>query len=175
MRWSYLCIGIYVLFRRWTAPKSTHFYVFCLVSFVLYAFHYTGELDVFDSIVYWGNIIAGALQPALFLHFAVSFSDTFAREQRNRLRRALLVAALYVPGIFLIWLQYTAIHELSATELLNHRLDQIAVGYLALYYVIAADCLPASATAGQASALERQQLKWLTRGTLLAVLPFTVF
>jgi len=27
----YLGIGLYVLFRRWTAPKSTHFYVFCLV------------------------------------------------------------------------------------------------------------------------------------------------
>src|ERR1700722_16476535 len=26
----YLCIGLYVLLRRWTAPKSTHFYVFCL-------------------------------------------------------------------------------------------------------------------------------------------------
>ena len=32
----YLAIGLYVLFRRWTAPKSTHFYVFCLMSFVLY-------------------------------------------------------------------------------------------------------------------------------------------
>ena len=35
----YLFIGLYVLFRRWTAPKSTHFYIFCLVSFVLYSFH----------------------------------------------------------------------------------------------------------------------------------------
>ena len=24
----YLCIGLYVLFRRWTAPKSTHFFIF---------------------------------------------------------------------------------------------------------------------------------------------------
>ncbi len=170
----YLCIGIYVLFRRWTAPKSTHFYIFCLVSFVLYAFKYTGELDVLDSIVYWGNIVAGALQPALFLHFAVSFSDTFAPQQRNRLRRRLLVGALYVPGIFLIWLQYTAIQRYSATEVLNHRLDQISVGYLALYYVIAAVVFRFRYRRAE-SALERQQLKWLTRGTLLAVLPFTVF
>src|SRR5579863_4945172 len=28
----YLAIGIYVLFRRWTAPRATHFYLFCLVS-----------------------------------------------------------------------------------------------------------------------------------------------
>jgi two-component system NtrC family sensor kinase len=170
----YLCIGIYVLFRRWTAPKSTHFYIFCLVSFVLYAFKYTGELDILDSIVYWGNIVAGALQPALFLHFAVSFSDTFAPEKRNRWPRRLLVAALYVPGIFLIWLQYTAIHTWSATEVLNHRLEQISVGYLALYYVIAAVVFRFRYRHA-ASALERQQLKWLTRGTLLAVLPFTVF
>ena len=34
----YLLIGLYVLFRRWAAPKSTHFFVFCLVSFMLYAF-----------------------------------------------------------------------------------------------------------------------------------------
>ena len=39
----YLAIGIYVLFRRWTAPRATHFYLFCLVSFALYALKYTGE------------------------------------------------------------------------------------------------------------------------------------
>ena len=38
----YLAIGIYVLFRRWTAPRATHFYLFCLVSFALYALKYTG-------------------------------------------------------------------------------------------------------------------------------------
>ena len=34
----YLCIGLYVLLRRWTAPGSLHFYIFCLVSFILYPF-----------------------------------------------------------------------------------------------------------------------------------------
>ena len=81
---------------------------------------------------------------------------------------------LYVPGIFLIGLQYTAIHFWSATEVLNHRLDQISVGYLALYYVIAAVVFRFRYRRAE-SALERQQLKWLTRGTLLAVTPFTVF
>src|SRR5208282_3472631 len=37
----YLGIGLYVLLRRWTAPRSTHFYIFCLVSFMFYALHYT--------------------------------------------------------------------------------------------------------------------------------------
>ena len=48
----YLGIGLYVLLRRWTAPKSTHFYLFCLVSFVFYSFKYTGKLNEFDWIIY---------------------------------------------------------------------------------------------------------------------------
>jgi len=169
----YLCIGIYVLFRRWTAPKSTHFYVFCLVSFVLYSFNYTTEFDTFDWIIYWGNIAAAALQPALFLHFAVSFSNDSGAERRTRLGRQLLIVALYLPGIFLVGLQVTAQQLWSATEILRHRLDQISLGYLALYYVIAAIVFLFRYRRAE-SALERQQLKWLTRGTLLAITPFTL-
>ena len=169
----YLAIGIYVLFRRWTAPKSTHFYVFCLVSFVLYSFKYTTEFDTFDWVIYWGNIIAEALQPALFLHFAVSFSDVFALNRPNKLKRRFLSAIIYTPAICLIALQYSAIQMWSATEVLRHRLDQIAVAYLAIYYVIAAIVFRFRYNRAE-SGLERQQLKWLTRGTLLTITPFTL-
>lgn len=168
----YLCIGIYVLFRRWTAPKATHFYVFCLVSFVLYSFKYTTELDTFDWIIYWGNMAAAALQPALFLHFAVNFSEEFASTASGRLRR-LLCAALYIPGLMLIGLQVWAIQYWSATEILRHKLDQLSVGYLAFYYVVAATIFQLRYRRAK-TALERQQLKWLTRGTLLAITPFTL-
>jgi two-component system NtrC family sensor kinase len=167
----YLCIGIYVLFRRWTAPKSTHFYIFCLVSFVLYSFKYTTELDTFDWIIYWGNMAAAALQPALFLHFAVNFSNVDT--QTARLRRRLLCAALYLPGALLVGLQFWAIEYWSATELLRHKLDQLSVGYMAFYYVVAAATFQYRYRKTD-SALERQQLKWLTRGTMLAITPFTL-
>ena len=71
----YLGIGLYVLLRRWTAPKSAHFYVFCLVSFIFYSFHYTGKFNDFDWIIYWSNVVAWLLQPALFLHFALTFPE----------------------------------------------------------------------------------------------------
>jgi two-component system NtrC family sensor kinase len=61
----------------------------------------------------------------------------------------------------------------SATELLSHRLDQIGEGYLAFYYVIAAVVFHARYSRAS-SPLVRQQLKWLTRGTLCAVGPFTL-
>ena len=91
----------------------------------------------------------------------------------RRLRRQVLAALLYVPGAFLIGLQAWAIHFWSATGVLSHRLDQIGVGYMALYYVVAAVVFY-SRYVRAGSPLERQQLKWLTRGTLLAVGPFTV-
>jgi two-component system, NtrC family, sensor kinase len=172
----YLLIGLYVLFRRWTAPKSTHFYVFCLVSFVLYAFRATGDPGTFDQVIYWFNLVANALQPALFLHFAFSFYDSSNAESPeaklpHRLRHGVLVSLLYVPGAFLIGLQLWAMRYWSATEVLVHRLDQIMVGYLALYYVIAAIVFRTRYVRAE-SPLERQQLKWLTRGTLLAVCPY---
>jgi PAS domain S-box-containing protein len=169
----YLCIGLYVLFRRWTAPKSTHFYLFCLSSFVLCAFKYTGEFTQLDWTIYWSNIVAQALQPALFLHFAATFTDE-TTEVRNRWSKRLLIALIYLPGICLIGLQALAINVWSATEMLLHRLDQIGVGYLALYYVIAAVVFFVSYRRTD-SPLRRQQLKWLTRGTVLAVTPFTLF
>jgi PAS domain S-box-containing protein len=169
----YLLIGLYVMLRRWTAPKSTHFYVFCLVSFVLYAFKSTGEPGLFDSVIYWGNLIANMLQPALFLHFAVSFSDATGDKVETKKPRRLLATLLYVPGAFLVGLQVWAIEMWSATGVLSHRLDQIGVGYMALYYVVAAVVFYRRYLRAGAG-LERQQLKWLTRGTFLAVGPFTL-
>jgi two-component system NtrC family sensor kinase len=170
----YLGIGLYVLFRRWTAPHSTHFYIFCLASFVLYSFKYTGELygslapwAGLDQTIYWCNIFAEGLQPALFLHFALAFAD-----ERGR-RRPRLMSLVYLPGVFVVGLRIVAIWRWSATEVLRHRLDQIGIGYDAAFYVLAAVVLFVSYKRTSAP-LRRQQLKWLTRGTIVAVTPFAV-
>jgi two-component system NtrC family sensor kinase len=94
----YLGIGIYVLLRRWTAPGSTHFYIFCLVSFIAYSFKYTGKLNDFDWTILWCNIVAWVLQPALFLHFVLTFP-----EKRQFVRRwPWLLALAYLPGAALL-------------------------------------------------------------------------
>ncbi|HEV2576747.1 MAG TPA: ATP-binding protein [Acidobacteriaceae bacterium] len=165
----YLAIGIYVLFRRWTAPKSTHFYVFCLMSFVLYAFKFTGVLDGLDLAVFWANIQAAALQPALFLHFALSFG-----ERPRRDRNSLVYAPLYIPGAVLVVLRFLSVEHWAPTQLLQHRLDKIGFAYMAGYYIIAAAVFWVRYRR-EHQPLPRQQLKWLSRGTLLTVLPFTFF
>ncbi len=165
----YLAIGLYVLLRRWTAPQSTHFFVFCLTSFLLYGFKYTGILDGLDLTILIGNVLAIALQPALFVHFALSFSGA---RQRPGLWRA-LYALLYLPGAVLVWLRYMSLFHWAATARLQHRLDQVDYSYLAAYYLLAAVVFWVRyRTAVQP--LQRQQLKWLSRGTLLTVVPFTL-
>jgi PAS domain S-box-containing protein len=165
----YLGIGLYVLFRRWTAPRATHFYLFCLVSFALNSLKFTGTWDLLDKTVFWFNELAVALQPALFLHFAVSFPV----ERLKGIRRRWLLPVLYAPGIALFCLWITALTRWEATGLLRHRLEQVDYAYIAVFYVLAAVLFLHSYSRANTPLL-RQQLKWLTRGTLLAVLPFTL-
>lgn len=166
----YLAIGIYILLRRWTAPRATHFYLFCLASFALNSLKYTGKFDGLDWTVFWCNTLAECLQPALFLHFALSFPQ----ERLVAFRRRFLLPLVYSPGIVLAGLWWMAIEQWQATGLLKHRLDQTGTAYDATYYVLAAILFLRSYSRAD-SPLMRQQLKWLTRGTLLAVLPFTLF
>ncbi|HEV2961276.1 MAG TPA: ATP-binding protein [Candidatus Angelobacter sp.] len=165
----YLGIGVYVLLRRWTAPKSTHFYLFCLVSFVLYSFHYTGKLNLFDWIIYWGNIVACSLQPALFLHFALTFPAKKFLE-----KRAWLIPLVYVPGAVLVAIYAVSINSLEASEVFRWNLDRLQMLYLALYFIVAAAVLWDSYRKANLPIL-RQQMKWISRGTVLAIAPFTLF
>jgi two-component system, NtrC family, sensor kinase len=166
----YLGIGLYVLLRRWSAPKSTHFYVFCLVSFVFYSFHYVGNWSVFDQTIYWANVVAWLLQPALFLHFALTFPEPkeFVR------KRPWVVPLVYLPGLLLLGFHVWVLRTRAATELLRWNLDRVEMFYLATLFAVAAVVFWNTYQRADTPIL-RQQLKWVTRGTILAITPFTLF
>ncbi len=166
----YLGIGLYVLLRRWTAPGSTHFYIFCLVSFIAYAFKYTGKLNDFDWTIYWGNIVAGVLQPALFLHFVLTFPEKRAFVRKH----PWLIGLIYVPSGVLIATHVIAMRWLQASELLRWNLDRMEMSYGTLFFLGAAGVLFYSYRHASTTIL-RQQLKWVTRGTILAIVPYTLF
>jgi PAS domain S-box-containing protein len=165
----YLGIGLYVLFRRWTAPKSTHFYLFCLVSFVLYSFHYTGKLNAFDQAIYWAGIVASLLQSALFLHFAL----TFPRPRHFLARHPWTIVFAYLPGIALLGMQIAAITYFEFTESLRWDLDRLQMLYQTLYFAVAAALLWRKYRRAS-TPLQQQQLKWISRGTVLAIGPYTL-
>ena len=166
----YFCIGVYVLLRRWTAPGSTHFYIFCLVSFVAYSFKYTGKLNDFDWTIYWSNIVAWVLQPALFLHFVLTFPE---RRQFVR-QRPWLLALAYLPGVALLGRHIMALRLAQASGHLRWDMDRQEMAYGALLFVVAAAVLWDSYRLARTTIL-RQQLKWVTRGTILAIVPYTLF
>ena len=72
---AYLIIGLFVYFRRGSAQKAQHFYILCLASFISLCFHYTGQFNTFDKVIYFGNLVAGLLAPTLFLHFCLTFPE----------------------------------------------------------------------------------------------------
>ncbi len=167
----YLIIGAFVFLRRWSAAKSLHFYLFCLVSFVLYCFSYTGKLNLFDSTIYWLNVAALLLQPAIFLHFCLTFPERpdFVR------RRPYVIPALYAPAAVLL-----AVHGLIMAgfvsmplPMLSIRwlLDSLEMGHLAVYFAAGVFFLFRSYRRAR-SPLAKQQLKWVTRGSAVAVVPF---
>ena len=166
----YLGIGVYVLLRRWTAPGSTHFYIFCLVSFIAYSFKYTGKLNDFDWVIYWSNIVAWVLQPALFLHFVLTFP-----EKRQFVRqRPWLLALAYVPGAILLGRHIIALRLAQASGYLRWDMDRQEMTYGAVLFIAAAAVLWDSYRLANTTIL-RQQLKWVTRGTILAIVPYTLF
>ena len=165
----YLGIGLYVLFRRWTAPGSTHFYIFCLVSFVFYSFHYSGKLNLFDWTIYWGNVAAWLLQPALFLHFVLTFPEEHSFAKKHRWA----IPSLYLPGLLLLAFHVTSKLLSRASEMLRWQMDRMEMAYLVVYFALAAMVLLRGYQQAERTIL-RQQLKWLTRGAVLAIAPFAV-
>ncbi|HYZ87221.1 MAG TPA: ATP-binding protein [Bryobacteraceae bacterium] len=169
---AYLLIGLFVYFRRGNAPKSLHFLVLCLVSFVLSSFHYTGKLNRFDQVIYWGNICAGLLAPTIFFHFCLTFP-----ESRGLLRKRWAVALLYLPALLLGLITLAiAMGNLrinaSAVEV-RWTLDRIHMAFLALLYLLGGAVLAGKRYRAE-DPMVRQQLKWLRNGALAGILPFVV-
>jgi PAS domain S-box-containing protein len=167
----YFGIGTFVLLRRWRAPKSLHFYLFCLSSFVLYTCHYTGKLNSFDTAIYLLNLIATVLTPALFLHFCIRFPE--ADDSLVQLRGRL--ALVYTSAGVLFLIDLLAFAEILVPPLAARWLiDRLDYFYFGCCFVTGAWILYRTSRTVQAQ-LVRLQLKLLSRGTLAAILPFALF
>jgi two-component system NtrC family sensor kinase len=167
----YLFIGVFIFLRRWTAPRAVHFYIFCLVSFIFYAFRYSGKLNSFDWTIYWSNVVALLLQAALFVHFALVFP-----ERRVRNLKFWLAAVYAVPAalLFLHVSVATAALDLMPSIESRFRLDQIELTYWGAYF-LAAGVIFLLSYLRAPTGLLRQQLKWVTFGTFVGVVPFLAF
>lgn len=169
----YLLIGLFIFFRRGLAPQATHVYVLCLASFVLSTFHYTGKLNDFDKVMYWGNVFAGLIAPTIFLHFCLGFP------QSHRWFRGFgRVALLYVPALLaaLVFMGFASGAIRTALPLVevNWMFDRLWLAFLTGGYLLGGLVLAFKSRTAQ-DPVVRMQLKWLRNGAIFAILPFAVF
>ncbi len=168
----YLAIGLFVYFRRRTAPRALHFFLLCLASFMMSTFHYSGKLNNFDKVIYLGNVVAGFLAPTLFLHFCFVFP-----EPQRWIRRRGAAALVYVPGVALLAIQLGAVFGWlqSAAPRLEVRwlLDRVWLSFLCVMYT-AGGCVLAFQLRRAEDPVVRRQLTWLRNGALVGMLPFAL-
>jgi len=169
---AYLLIGIFVYARRGSAPHSRHFYALCLTSFVFSTFHYTGKLNNFDKIIYWGNLGAGWFAPSIFLHFCLAFP------QRRPWLRGIRIYLLYIPAtlittVFLLIAGGTMRVGVPLPDL-RWALDRVWLFAFGFLYLAGAFALHLEYRRNE-DTIVRQQLKWLRNGVVFGILPFTLF
>ena len=169
---AYLAIGLFIFFRRNQSPKALHFYLLCLASFVLHAFHYTGKLNGFDMGIYVANVVCGLLAPALFVHFCLTFPEP------RRPWGWWQAVSVYMPAVSLIALQLGVASGVvkTALPLLEMRwlLDRAWLALFCASYLGGAVVLHLNYRRAE-DPIIRQQLKWLRNGTLAGVVPFAAF
>ncbi len=170
---AYLAVGLFVLFRRGGAPMARHFYILCLASFVYSSFHFTGKLNNFDRVMYWGNVAGGLFAPTIFLHFCLVFPGVKSWFRRGRIRQALL----YVPACALlaVFVGFASGRLRIAVPMveLNWFLDRVWLGFLSFTYLLGGAFL-AIAYRRAEEPIVRQQIKWLRNGAIVGVVPFTI-
>ena len=169
---AYLVIGLFVYFRRGSAQKARHFYILCLASFIFFSFHYTGQLTSFDTVIYFGNIAAGLLAPAVFLHFCLTFP-----EPRKWLDNPARVSLVYAPAALLFGLYVAFASGMLSIAIplveLRWALDRVWVVLSTAPYLIGAMMLSLEYRKAE-DPIVRQQLKWLRNGTFCGIVPFGV-
>jgi PAS domain S-box-containing protein len=169
---AYLLMGAFVLYRRKRGPMVRHFYAFCLSSFALYVLSYTGELDLLDRFVYWSNVWATALTPALFLHFCLAFPGG-----RLSARGRIAALAAYGAAAALILTTHLAAAGMLSIDgtLVGFRenLDRVAYGLLGGEFLAGALWLRFGRNPDDPELA--QQRRWLAYGAFWGSLPFTLF
>ena len=92
-----LLVGAAVRLRRPDHQATLHFFWLSIAFFGMLAFSYSGRLDFFDWVFYWGDITSRLMLPPLFVHFALVFPerpDSWVRSDAGRR----LLPLLYLPA-----------------------------------------------------------------------------
>jgi PAS domain S-box-containing protein len=171
-----LLVGGAVRLRRPRDPSTLHFFWLAVAFFGVFTFSFSGRLDRWDWVFYWGDAVSMLALPPLFLHFTRGFPERRQRWTPGPAARARL-ALVYLPavvfGVARIYAVATSSGNPEAFEQQELQLDRLGSMYFALCLIGGLiTLLRAQSQVGTMTA--RRQLRWIAWGTALGAGMFAV-
>jgi PAS domain-containing protein len=166
--------GLFIALR-W--PKIRGGVVYTMLAMALFAqltLSHTGRADGLDWSIYWADLIAGAVVPALLLHLGIALSRRTLKRRRWVVNAAYAVAAATVLAA--VWLSPAALggayrftDPVNAVEL-RDRLEPLLFAISLALTVL----LLAKSHRRSSSVLHRSQMRWLLWGLAVGLGPFVM-
>ncbi|MBN2242169.1 MAG: PAS domain S-box protein [Acidobacteria bacterium] len=167
----HLGIGLFVLFRGAWSSRTWHFFFVCLAAFVVYLYSYTTRLGALDWTVYGLSVLAFLLLPALLVHFFSRFPVEAPPSAR--------LFAVYIPALLLavfqiLWITGHLVYiGLPRNAYSLGILDNIHLAYFCAGFLLAGTLL-LKRILNTGDIIARQQMKWISYGTLAGIGPFSL-
>ncbi|MFC2163406.1 ATP-binding protein [Acidobacteriota bacterium] len=168
-----------IVFLTSKKPLSLPYMFFFIVSLALFSFFIfspTGQLDELDSIFFWLDKIAFLMFPPLLLHFFL----IFPKRKKELIRRLSTTNILYLPGLILlmakIFITSPNIFNLNEEFILRfyQTSEKLDLAHFAAFFLIAFSLLLRDTLKAENLIIKRQ-MKWITYGLGLGILPFIFF
>lgn len=166
----YLAIGLFTFYRS-PGSESTLFFLLTLLTFIVYIYTPSGDLDATFKALYLTEEAARILLPPLALHF-------FLRFPRPLLSRRGVIPALYAPPALLgMWavnvLLFDNAIEIASTERSLLLIDRWGMLNIAAYFTAAFVALTYTYRTSAATGHKRQ-IQWIYLGMGVGFIPFLV-
>lgn len=166
----YLAIGLFTFYRS-QGSESTLFFLLTLLTFIVYIYSPSGELDGTFKALYLTEEGARILLPPLALHF-------FLRFPRPLLKRRGVIPALYAPpAILALWVVDVLLFDnaiaLATTERSLLLIDRWEMLHIATYFTLAFVALTYTYRTTAATG-HKKQIQWIYLGVGVGFIPFLV-
>ena len=169
---AFLLSGAVVAIRWPTVRGGPAYCALAMCLYVLLIFSHSGRGDALDWGIFWADIAAGALAPALLIHLALSLTRRTPVSRWSGLLAAYAATAGLVS--FTIWaVGLGGAHRFRDPVAVVEATDRLQVAFFSIAVLAAASLLGRSYQRSS-SALHRSQARWVLWGLCVGLAPFVI-
>jgi PAS domain S-box-containing protein len=160
--------------RQFTGPY-TFFYLVLFSLYSFYVFSATGQMDFLDQLFFWLDKVSFLVFPPLLLHFFFIFP-----QKKKVIHRHRTLSLLYLPALIILLANLTVPvifqYRFSDSEMLSFQrtLERIELGHFGFFTLLVL-ILMIQDLIYTRNIYIKNQLKWISGGLGLGILPFALF